>query len=67
VTAEIGLPVLFHATLGGVELTWHDAWDSLGYALEIHLSSDALHGFFGTVRQAANNWDHVTAVLRNDH
>jgi catechol 2,3-dioxygenase-like lactoylglutathione lyase family enzyme len=64
---DLGLPILLHATIGGVELTWHDAWDSLGYAIEVHRAGDALHGFFDTVRSAAAKWDRVTAILRDEH
>jgi hypothetical protein len=52
-----GLPEYLRSRLGAVDTTLHDAGATLGYDLELHADNDALRGFFGLVRQAADGWD----------
>lgn len=63
---ESGLPLLFHATVGEVELTWHDAWADLGCGLEIHRASRDLAEFFERIRDATRHWDGQRLLLRGD-
>lgn len=63
---ESGLPLLFHATVGEVELTWHDAWADLGCGLEIHRASRGQAEFFDSIRDATRRWDGQRLLLRID-
>lgn len=53
----LGMPEFFHARLGDVQVTWHDARAQLGHAIELHIGSDFLTRFFETVRAASQDWD----------
>jgi hypothetical protein len=52
-----GLPEYLRSRLGEVDTTLHDAGATFGYDLELHADNDALRGFFGLVRQVADDWD----------
>ena len=52
-----GLPEYLRSRLGELDTTLHDAGATFGHDLELHADNDALRGFFGLVRQAADGWD----------
>jgi hypothetical protein len=52
-----GLPEYLRSHLGELDTTLHDAGATFGHDLELHADNDALRGFFGLVRQAADDWD----------
>lgn len=52
-----GAPGYLRASLGDVDLSFHDSSASLGHDVEIHADVEDLQGFFTMFREAAENWD----------
>lgn len=52
-----GLPAFLHATLGDVDLTYHDAARLIGHHVELHADSQGLRDFFAMIHTASMEWD----------
>jgi hypothetical protein len=52
-----GLPAFLHATLGDLDLTFHDATRATGHHVELHADSQGLRDFFAMVHAAGVDWD----------
>jgi hypothetical protein len=59
---ERGATEYLSSQMGPLDSTLHDASGLLGHDLEIHRDCDALHQFFGMVREAAEGWDGSDAL-----
>jgi methylmalonyl-CoA/ethylmalonyl-CoA epimerase len=53
----LGYPAYINATLGEIEVTWHDTVDMLGYSIEVHRAGPSLDDFFATIAAGATDWD----------
>lgn len=51
-----GLPVILHATMGDLDLTFHDAASLTGHHMELHADSQGFRDFFGMVHSASVGW-----------
>src|SRR5262245_20947871 len=51
------LPAFLHATLGDVDVTYHDAAHTIGHQIELHADSRGLRDFFGMIQSASVEWD----------
>ena len=54
--AKMGFPKFLFATLGPVEVTYHDV-PMFGHAIEIHKECDFIMDFFASLATAADGWD----------
>jgi hypothetical protein len=52
-----GLPAFLHATLGDLDLTFHDAASLTGHHMELHADSQGFRDFFRMVQRASVGWD----------
>jgi Glyoxalase/Bleomycin resistance protein/Dioxygenase superfamily len=52
-----GLPAFLHATVGDVDLTYHDAVRAIGHHVELHADSQGLRDFFTMIHAASVEWD----------
>jgi methylmalonyl-CoA/ethylmalonyl-CoA epimerase len=52
-----GLPAYLHATLGDLDLTFHEAARATGHHVELHADSQGLRDFFGMIHDASVEWD----------
>jgi methylmalonyl-CoA/ethylmalonyl-CoA epimerase len=52
-----GLPAFLHATLGDLDLTYHEAAHTIGHNVELHADSQGLRDFFAMIRDASVGWD----------
>jgi hypothetical protein len=52
-----GLPAFLHATLGDVDLTYHDAAHTTGHHIELHADCQGLRDFFAMIHAASIEWD----------
>jgi hypothetical protein len=52
-----GLPAFLHATMGDLDLTFHDAGSLLGHHMELHADSMGFRDFFAMVHGASVDWD----------
>jgi methylmalonyl-CoA/ethylmalonyl-CoA epimerase len=62
--AALGFPAYMNATLGEIEVTWHDTVDMLGYSIEVHRAGPRLDDFFATIAAGATDWDGSDQVRR---
>jgi methylmalonyl-CoA/ethylmalonyl-CoA epimerase len=53
----LGIPEFLFARIGPVEVTFHDAWSTLGHGIELHRETEFITGFFNSLRDAADGWD----------
>lgn len=53
----VGLRRFWRARQGPMELSFYDATDLFGQAVEVHHNSDAFRALFSVVEQAASAWD----------
>ena len=54
---SLGFALCLYTRLGEAEFFWHDATEAFGYSIEVVTAGPALDGFFGTVADAARDWD----------
>ncbi len=54
---NLGHEIAFECNLGGSELTYFDALDSVGHYIELWQNSDAFNEIALVVENAAKNWD----------
>jgi hypothetical protein len=59
-----GLPAFMHATMGDLDLTYHEAAHTTGHQVELHADSQGLRDFFAMVHRASVDWD-GSAPLRS--
>jgi hypothetical protein len=52
-----GLPAFLHATLGDLDVTFHEAAHVTGHHMELHADSQGLRDFFGIIHAASLDWD----------
>jgi hypothetical protein len=52
-----GLPAFLHATMGDLDLTFHDAASVTGHHMELHADSQGFRDFFRMVDSASAGWD----------
>jgi hypothetical protein len=52
-----GLPAFLHATVGDIDLTYHDAAQTTGHSIELHADSQGLRDFFAMIHAASVKWD----------
>jgi hypothetical protein len=52
-----GLPAFLHATLGDLDLTYHEAAHVTGHHMELHADSQGLRDFFAMIHGASVEWD----------
>jgi hypothetical protein len=52
-----GLPAFLHATLGDLDLTYHEAAHTTGHQVELHADSQGLRDFFAMIHGASVEWD----------
>jgi hypothetical protein len=52
-----GLPAFLHATLGDLDLTYHEAARTIGHNVELHADSQGLRDFFAMIHGASVEWD----------
>lgn len=52
-----GLPAFLHATLGDIDLTYHEAAPTTGHCVELHAESQGLRDFFAMIHDASVEWD----------
>ena len=52
-----GLPAFLHATMGELDLTYHEAAHTIGHQVELHADNQGLRDFFAMVRAASVGWD----------
>jgi methylmalonyl-CoA/ethylmalonyl-CoA epimerase len=52
-----GLPAYLHATVGDIDLTYHEAARATGHHVELHADSQGLRDFFGMIHDASVEWD----------
>jgi Glyoxalase/Bleomycin resistance protein/Dioxygenase superfamily len=52
-----GLPAFLHATLGDIDVTYHEAAHTIGHHVELHADSQGLRDFFAIIQSASVEWD----------
>lgn len=52
-----GLPAFLHATLGELDLTYHEAAHTTGHHVELHADNQGLRDFFAMIHAASLEWD----------
>jgi hypothetical protein len=52
-----GLPAFLHATLGDLDLTYHEAAGTIGHNVELHADSQGLRDFFAMIHGASVEWN----------
>jgi hypothetical protein len=52
-----GLPAFLHATMGDLDLTYHEAAHATGHQVELHADSQGLRDFFAMIHGASVEWD----------
>ena len=52
-----GLPAFLHATLGDLDVSFHQAAHTIGHQVELHADGQGLRHFFAMVRDASVEWD----------
>ena len=52
-----GLPEFLHATMGDLDLTYHEAVHTTGHQVELHADNQGLRDFFAKVHGASADWD----------
>jgi Glyoxalase/Bleomycin resistance protein/Dioxygenase superfamily len=52
-----GLPAFLHATLGELDLTYHEAAHTIGHHVELHADNQGLRDFFAMIHTASVAWD----------
>jgi methylmalonyl-CoA/ethylmalonyl-CoA epimerase len=52
-----GLPAFLHATVGDLDLTYHETAYTIGHQVELHAESQGLRDFFAMVHRASVEWD----------
>jgi Glyoxalase/Bleomycin resistance protein/Dioxygenase superfamily len=57
-----GLPAFLHATLGDLDLTYHEAARTIGHNVELHADSQGLRDFFAMIHGASVEWDGSDAL-----
>lgn len=52
-----GLPAFLSATVGDIDVTYHEAAHTLGHHVELHADSQGLRDFFVLIHDASLEWD----------
>jgi methylmalonyl-CoA/ethylmalonyl-CoA epimerase len=52
-----GLPAFLQATMGDLDLSYHEAAHTIGHQVELHADSQGLRDFFAMIHDASVGWD----------